>query len=273
MHLNLAAYAFAPLDDLPALRERLRAAGHADDLRGTVLITPEGINLSISGPPEGARRFADLLRTVPGLQALHCKESWSDEPSFNRFLVKIKRETITFRQPDVLPGATPGDRIDAPTLARWLDDGHDDDGRPIALIDTRNAFEVEVGRFAGAIDPQISSFTALPAAIESMRPSLAEHRVVTYCTGGIRCEKAVPWLRANGFADAVQLDGGILTYFEQMGGRHWDGELFVFDRRVSLTPALTPGRWQVDYASRAVHPADDAAAPRPESDAAADATP
>ena len=232
-YLNLAAYQFADLDDLPGLRAHLLAEGRRLDMRGTILLTPEGINIMLSGPTDNARAFADVLRSLPPLANMHIKESLSDEQSFNRFLVKIKRETITFRQPGIRPA----------------------DGRDIAIIDTRNDFEVQVGHFHGAINPHITKFTELPAALEAHRPQLAGKRIVTYCTGGIRCEKAALWMAANGYDHVVQLDGGVLDYFEHTGGKHWDGELFVFDRRVSLTTDLAPGTWEQDFDTRTVHPA------------------
>ena len=254
-YLNLATYQFADLDDLPGLRAHLLAEGCRLDMRGTILLTPEGVNIMLSGPTDNARAFADVLRSLPPLANMHIKESLSDEQSFNRFLVKIKRETITFRQPGIRPADGRAATVSPKTLARWIDEGHDDDGRDIAIIDTRNDFEVQVGHFQGAINPHIAKFTELPAALEAHRPQLAGKRIVTYCTGGIRCEKAALWMAANGYDHVVQLDGGVLDYFEHTGGKHWDGELFVFDRRVSLTTDLAPGTWEQDFDTRTVHPA------------------
>ncbi|MDO4905595.1 MAG: sulfurtransferase [Lautropia sp.] len=254
-YLNLAAYQFTDFDALPELRRQLLDAGKKADMRGTILLAPEGINLMLSGPVEAARGFVDVLRSIPQLADMHVKESLSDEQSFNRYLVKIKRETITFRQPQIRPADGRAATVAPGTLARWLDEGHDDDGREIAIVDTRNEFEVQVGRFRGAIDPHIGKFTELPAALEAHRPALAGKRIVTYCTGGIRCEKAALWMADNGYENVVQLDGGILDYFEQTGGKHWDGELFVFDRRVSLTTDLQPGSWEQDFGTREVRPA------------------
>ncbi|MDO4636852.1 MAG: rhodanese-like domain-containing protein [Lautropia sp.] len=256
-YLNLAAYQFTDLDNLPALRSHLQSEGDRLDMRGTILLTPEGINIMLSGPENNARAFCDILRAEPALARLHIKESLSNTQSFNRFLVKIKRETITFRQPDIRPADGRAATVSPDTLARWLDAGHDDEGRALAVIDTRNDFEIEVGHFHNAINPHIHKFTDLPAALESHRPALVGKRIVTYCTGGIRCEKAALWMSANGYEHVVQLDGGVLDYFQQTGGRHWDGELFVFDRRVSLTPQLQPGSWTQDFQTRTVHPAHD----------------
>ncbi|MDO5101924.1 MAG: rhodanese-like domain-containing protein [Lautropia sp.] len=251
-YLNLAAYHFADLSELPALRRHLQAKGKEADMRGTILLTPEGINIMLSGPLESARAFKDVLRGMPGLASMHIKESLSSEQSFNRYLVKIKKETITFRQPQIRPADGRAATVSPTTLARWLDAGHDDEGREIAIVDTRNDFEVQVGQFKGAINPHIHKFTELPEALEPHRPALAGKRVVTYCTGGIRCEKAALWMAENGYDNVVQLDGGVLDYFELTGGKHWEGELFVFDRRVSLTTELKPGTWEQDFDSREV---------------------
>jgi UPF0176 protein len=260
MYLNLASYLFTDLEDLPALREAIREAGTALAMRGTVLLAPEGINAFVCGAEADARAFAARLQAMRALHGLYFKESWSRDQSFNRLLVKLKKEIITFRQPSFKPAAGRAATVDAASLARWLDRGHDDEGRPLALVDTRNDFEVEVGRFDQAIDPKLKSFTGLPQALEDRRDALAGRRIVTYCTGGIRCEKAALYLAANGFENVVQLEGGVLKYFEEVGARHWQGELFVFDKRVSLRPDLSPGTWEQDYSSRQVRPAAAAAA-------------
>ena len=261
MFLNLASYLFTGLDDLPALRREVHAAGIDLCMRGTVLLAPEGINVFVCGMEANARAFASRLREDPRLAGLAFKESWSAQQSFNRLLVKVKREIITFRRPEHQPARGRAPAVAAAGLARWLDRGRDDEGRPVALVDTRNAFEIEVGAFAGAIDPGVRSFTELPRALEPYRDSLAGKRVVTYCTGGIRCEKAALYLSASGVEHVVQLEGGVLKYFEEIGERHWRGELFVFDRRVSLKPDLRPGTWEQDYGSRKVRPVPGAALP------------
>jgi UPF0176 protein len=130
--------------------------------------------------------------------------------------------------------------VDAATLARWLDAGHDDAGRPVVTLDTRNAFEVDHGRFRGAIDWRITKFSEFPQALLAHREALMEKTVVSYCTGGIRCEKAALFMREAGLDHVFQLDGGILQYFEETGGAHFDGACFVFDEREALGPDLAP---------------------------------
>lgn len=261
MYLNLAAYLFTDLEDLPTLRREIHRVGREHAMRGTVLLAPEGINVFVCGLAGDARAFAAYLKDDAGFTGLEFRESRSGQQSFNRLLVKLKKEIITFRQPACRPARERAPTVDAVDLARWLDRGADDEGRPVALVDTRNAFEIEVGAFAGALDPQVSSFTELPAALEPHRPSLAGKRVVTYCTGGIRCEKAALYLRASGLEHVVQLEGGVLKYFQEVGGRHWQGELFVFDKRVSLKADLQPGTWEQDYSSRKIRPATTASPP------------
>jgi UPF0176 protein len=255
MVLNIAAYAFVDLDDLSARRGRLRSLGESLGLTGTLLLSPEGINLCLSAPEAPLRAFVRALRAeLPAIE-LDLKESVSPERAFARFLVKVKREVITLRRPDVRPADGRAPSVSAPTLARWLDAGHDDDGRKLALVDTRNAFEVAIGAFEGALDLGLRAFTDLPAALERHRDALAGRRVVAYCTGGVRCEKAAIAMARDGFRDVVQLDGGVLRWFESQGARHWRGELFVFDRRVALRPDLAPGSWRQDWETRTPVPA------------------
>lgn len=240
MYLNLAAYLFTDLEDLPALRQDVHRAADALAIRGTVLLAPEGINLFVCGLEEPARAFAAHLKGIERLEPLAFKESWSDRQSFNRLLVKLKREIITFRQPALKPARGRAPTVDARSLARWLDQGCDDEGRPVVMVDTRNAFEIRVGSFSGAVDPALNSFTELPQAIEARRAELAGKRLVTYCTGGIRCEKAAILMREAGLDHVWQLDGGILKYFETAGGAHFRGHCFVFDERALLDAGLAP---------------------------------
>ena len=238
--LNLAGYLFTELHDLPALRAHLQAAGSRLDLRGTVLLAPEGINLFAAAPEPAVREFLALVRADPRLAPLTVKESLSDAPPFRRFRVRIKKEIITLRHPALRPAAGRAPAVDARTLKRWLDQGHDDTGRPLLLLDTRNRYEIEAGTFEGAHDPRIRHFTEFPAALDHLPPSARQSTIVTFCTGGIRCEKAALHMLDRGFGNVLQLDGGILKYFEDVGGAHYHGRCFVFDNRLSLDPALTP---------------------------------
>lgn len=242
MILNIAAYLFVPIDDADALAGRLRARAAADGLRGSMLVTPEGLNLFLAAEQATLRGFLDWLREDPRFATLHAKESWSEAVPFKRLRVKRKAEIITFRRSRSSPlevGAR-APVVTPETLARWIGQGHDDAGKRLVLLDTRNRQEVAHGTFAGALTLPIDKFTELPTALEEHREALRDATVVSFCTGGVRCEKAALWLRQDGWDNLLQLDDGILGYFEQAGGAGYEGGCFVFDERVALSPALRP---------------------------------
>jgi len=237
--LNISAYLFTHIAEPAALRLVLLRRAAEADLKGTVILAEEGINLFLAGAAADVRAFVDELRIDERFAALTTKESWSDAQPFGKLLVKVKREIIRMDRPTVRPAAGRAPSVAPETLRRWLDAGRDDDGREVVLLDTRNAFEVDYGTFDGAVDWRIERFTQFPDAASAHAAELADKTVVSFCTGGIRCEKAAIHLRETG-VDAYQLDGGILGYFEQVGGAHWNGECFVFDGREALDPALSP---------------------------------
>jgi UPF0176 protein len=238
--VNIAAYKFVSLDSLPDLRARLLAEAAADGLKGTILLAEEGINLFLAGTAEAVEAWLDGLQADARFAAFEVKRSHSDAQPFKRLKVKIKAEIIRMNRPAVRPAEGRAPAVKATTLARWIAQGHDDDGRPLALLDTRNGFEVDAGAFAGAIDWRLSRFSDFPAAIEQHRDALKDHTVVSYCTGGIRCEKAAIVMRELGLDHSYQLEGGILKYFEETGGAApgWRGRCFVFDERVALDTDL-----------------------------------
>jgi len=240
--LNVAAYLFVPLNDREALQPRLLAAAQARALAGTILLAEEGINLFLAGEPLPLRAFLDELRSDARFAALEVKESWSEQLPFRRLLVKLKREIIRMDHPAIRPATGRAPAVDAATLKRWLDQGHDDAGRPVAMLDTRNAFEVDYGTFEGAMDWRIGKFTEFPQAVQDHRAELEGKTVVSFCTGGIRCEKAAIYMRELGLENVLQLEGGILKYFEEVGGIHYRGDCFVFDDREALAPDLSARR-------------------------------
>ncbi len=237
--LNVSAYLFTRIDDREQLRPVLRERATQRDLKGTILLAEEGINLFLAGDAASVRSFLDDLRRDARFAALTAKESWSAAQPFGRLLVKLKREIIRMDHPAIRPEAERAPAVAPADLRRWLDQGHDDTGREVVLLDTRNAFEVDYGTFTGAVDWRIERFTQFPDAAAAHRADLQGKTVVSFCTGGIRCEKAAIYLRETGI-DAVQLDGGILGWFEHVGGDHWSGDCFVFDEREALTPDLAP---------------------------------
>ncbi|WP_347976389.1 sulfurtransferase [Microbacterium sp. ProA8] len=237
--LNVSAYLFTRIVDAAELKPVLRDRAVAAGLKGTILLAEEGVNLFLAGDANAVRHFVDALRADPRFAALRTKESWSETQPFGRMLVKVKREIIRMDHPTIRPESGRAPSVAPATLRRWLDQGRDDEGREVVLLDTRNAFEVDYGSFDGALDWRLERFTQFPDAAAAAAADLEGKTVVSYCTGGIRCEKAAIYLRESG-VDAYQLDGGILGYFEQVGGDHWSGDCFVFDEREALTPGLAP---------------------------------
>ncbi|BAX58308.1 MULTISPECIES: sulfurtransferase [Burkholderia cepacia complex] len=254
--VNLAAYHFVSLDANEQWRPLVTARCNELDLRGTILLAPEGINLFIAGTREAADAFIDYLRHDPLFEGkfatLQFKESLSDSQPFRRMLVRLKREIITMKKPAIKPELGRAPFVDARTLKAWLDRGHDDAGRPVVMLDTRNAFEVDVGTFDDALDYRIDKFSEFPDVIDANRADLDGKTVVSFCTGGIRCEKAAIHMKEIGIENVYQLEGGILKYFEEVGGAHYHGDCFVFDYRTALNPQLQPTENVTCFACRAV---------------------
>lgn len=256
--VNLSAYHFATIEDTAAWRPFVTERCNALGLRGTVLLAPEGINLFVAGTREATDTFIDYIRHDALFEGkfatLQFKESLSDKQPFTRMLVKLKREIITMKKPAIRPELGRAPFVDAPTLKHWLDRGHDDQGRPVVMLDTRNAFEVDVGTFENALDYRISKFSEFPEVIEQNRADLEGKTVVSFCTGGIRCEKAAIHMKEVGIEHVYQLEGGILKYFEEVGGAHYQGDCFVFDYRTALNPQLEPTSTAQCFGCRAVVP-------------------
>ncbi|SNX28131.1 UPF0176 protein [Polynucleobacter meluiroseus] len=236
--LNIAAYLFVSLDDLSELRNKMLDECTTQELKGTILLTGEGINLFLAGKEAKLRAFMDWLRSDPRFQAIEVKESWSDDQPFKKMLIKIKAEIIRMNHPTIRPETGRANFIAPKKLKEWLDRGTDDLGRPVVMIDTRNAFEVDYGSFKNAMHFNINKFTEFPAAITSQKDALADKTLVSFCTGGIRCEKSGLYMREIGMEHSYQLDGGILKYFEEVGQAHYEGSCFVFDEREALEPTL-----------------------------------
>ncbi len=241
--LNISSYKFVPLPDAPALRETLLERALRRDLKGTILLAEEGINLFLAGPAEDVRGFITELQTDPRFADIAPKESWSDTRPFRKMLVKVKGEIIRMNYPTIRPAEGRAPAVAPATVKRWLDQGHDDEGRPVVTLDTRNDFEVDAGTFEGAIDWRITKFTEFPQAVLDHKAELEGKTVVSFCTGGIRCEKAAILMQEMGLDHVVQLEGGILKYFEETDGSHYRGSCFVFDERraVDADLAANPG--------------------------------
>ena len=246
--LNVSGYRFAHVADPHALRDLLHEAAAGHGLKGTILLAHEGINLALAGAPAGVDAVLDMVRAQPGLDRLEVKCSRSASQPFRRLRVKVKAEIIRMNHPAIAPQQGRAPAVDATTLRRWLDQGHDDEGRPVVTLDTRNGFEVDYGTFEGALDWRLARFSDFPAAAQAHRRELEGKTVVSFCTGGIRCEKAALYLQQAGVPNVWQLEGGILRYFEEAGAAHFRGECFVFDQREALDPALTPRQQRASHA-------------------------
>jgi len=242
MIVNTAAYHFVAIAEPGVLADAIRERATAAGLVGTVLVAGEGVNLFLAGTQAGIAGFYDWLGEDARFAGLKVKYSHSEGAPFARLKVKVKPEIISFRREDGSPlaAAARAPAVSPAVLRQWLRQGHDDAGRRVVMLDTRNQQEIAFGTFVGALTLPITRFTELPAALAPHREALADATVVSFCTGGIRCEKAALWMQADGMDNVLQLDGGILGYFEAVGGEGYDGHCFVFDDRVALDPALRP---------------------------------
>lgn len=245
MFINLSGYRFVDLPDRDQLRAPLLNLCLSLDLKGTILLSHNGINFSISGIKESTESLIEYFDLDIRLAGIPLKLSQSDYQPYRRMLVKCKREIISLGQDDIRPSELTGPYIAPKELQVMLDDGHD-----VLLLDTRNDYETRVGVFEGAISLDISSFRQFPQAIKSLPEEYKCRPLVMYCTGGIRCEKASTVMMKAGFEDVRQLEGGILGYFEQCGGTYWEGDCFVFDQRVALNPNLEETEFEMCFKCR-----------------------
>ena len=245
-----ALYRFAAFENVGTLRAPLAQLCGEQGIRGTILLAPEGINGTIAGPGEGIARALEHLRALPGCADLEVKFSSASEMPFHRMKVRLKREIVTMGRPCVLSGQGGGTYVDAEDWNALISDPS------TILIDTRNDYEVAVGTFAGAIDPQMSSFRDFPDWFRRERERLlgngAGVKVAMFCTGGIRCEKSTAFLAQEGVEEVYHLKGGILKYLESIPQDRslWQGECFVFDRRVTVGHGLVEGSYTLCYACR-----------------------
>lgn len=231
--VNIAAYKFFRWDRLESRRDELKSLCKRLALRGTVMLSGEGINLFLAGSRESVDAFLAQLRNTPELADLPIKESITDYQPFNRMLVKIKREIIPVGIENVQPVEDASPKISPEQLKQWLDEK-----RPLTLLDTRNDYEVELGTFENAIALNLKTFRQFPNAAAALPDDVKQQPVVMFCTGGIRCEKIGPYMKGLGFKEIYQLNGGILKYFEQCQHSHYQGDCFVFDQRVAVDPTL-----------------------------------
>jgi len=243
--LNIAGYRFVDLHDRDELRDPFMERCTSLELRGTILLSPNGINFFLAGSDESVSEFIEYLESDKRFSGIPIKFSRTDYQPFRRMLVKRKNEIISLGMPEIKPSEFTGAYIKPIEFKNLMDEGED-----LLVLDTRNDYETRIGSFEGALELGISSFRDFPNAIESLPEEYKSKTVVMYCTGGIRCEKASVVMLNAGFEDVKQLEGGILGYFEECGGSYWEGDCFVFDQRVAIDSDLTETDIQMCFKCR-----------------------
>ena len=254
-----ALYKFFPFPDFESHRASLIRTFSAAGVKGTLLLAAEGINGTIAGPPEGIETALKALRALPGAEDLSAKFAETDEMPFLRLKVRLKREIVTMGIPGTDPNAMVGTYVEPEDWNALISDPD------TVLIDTRNDYEFAVGTFEGAIDPETKTFREFPDWFRTFKAELAEQgrkpKIAMFCTGGIRCEKATHFVKAEGLDDVYHLKGGILQYLEDVPENEslWRGECFVFDERVTVRHDLTPGSYDMCHACKRPITEDDKA--------------
>ena len=242
---NIAGYRFVDLVDLDRLQSVFRSVCLDLGLMGTVLLASEGINFYVAGPASSIDGFVEFLDRDERFRGVALKRSFTDYQPYNRLNIRKKAEIISVGLDHIRPVETTGPSI-APTALKTMLDR----GEFVHLLDTRNDYELRIGTFENAIDLHLPSFRDFPAAVAELPPSMKDEPIVMFCTGGIRCEKASAIMMEAGFTNVKQLRGGVLGYFEQVGGAHWTGDCFVFDQRVAVNSALEETDVVVCFACR-----------------------
>ena len=253
MYTVAALYHFTTFADPAAIRGPLLAVAEENALRGTLLLAREGINGTIAGSRKGIDAILSHIRSLPGCAELEWKESTASSAPFPRLKVRLKREIVTMGKPDVDPRATVGHYLNPEEWNELIS------APDVAVIDTRNDYEVAIGTFKGAVDPLTKTFREFPEWWEQNKERFHNKRIAMFCTGGIRCEKSTNWLLQQGVPEVFHLKGGILKYLEEMPAEEslWEGECFVFDGRVSVGHGLKEGPHHLCHACRRpVLPAD-----------------
>lgn len=244
--LTAALYKFVELPDFAELKAPLLQCCDDNQVKGTILLANEGINGTIAGSPDNIHTVLAFLRRDPRLADLSHKESFSEKSPFYRMKVRLKREIVTMGIPGINPNQMAGTYVKPEEWNNLLDDPD------VIVVDVRNDYEVAIGTFAGALNPNTKSFSELPNWVRQAAALRSKPKVAMFCTGGIRCEKSTAFLRSEGFEEVYHLEGGILKYLETVpeAESRWDGECFVFDERVSVGHGLKPGHYELCRACR-----------------------
>jgi len=241
-----ALYKFVALNDFEAMREPLLATMEKHQVRGTLLLALEGINGTVAGPQQGIDVVLDYLRSDPRLAELSFKLSFNDENPFQRTKVKLKKEIVTMGVEGIDPNLVVGTYVKPQDWNALISDPE------VIVVDTRNDYEVEIGTFKDALNPDTETFREFPQYVKDNLDNTKHKKVAMYCTGGIRCEKSTAYLKEQGFDEVYHLEGGILKYLEEVPKEEslWEGECFVFDGRVAVNHDLEQGQYDQCFACR-----------------------
>ncbi len=235
---NITGYKFTPITDTKLLQEKIINLSEENNLKGTVLISDKGINFSVAGLIENTSNFLKVIKKDEQFSDIDIKTTFNEYQPFRKMLVRIKKEIISMGVDEINPYEFTGEKIKPFELNKKLDAGED-----VILLDTRNEYEVRLGTFENAIDLNLDSFRDFPTKINGLREQIGDKEIVMFCTGGVRCEKASALMLKSGFKNVKQIDGGVINYFKETGGAHWNGDCFVFDDRVALDKELN----ETDY--------------------------
>jgi UPF0176 protein len=243
--VNIAGYRFVDLDDRDELRQPFRYICEKLKLKGTILLSNNGINFFLAGEQDSIDSYIEFLESDDRFIGIPLKISYTDYQPFRRMLVRLKKEIIALGMDEIRPADYTGENIKPLEFKKILDNDEE-----VIIVDTRNDYETRVGIFENAIDLNLSTFKDFPGAIENLPEEYKKKQIVMYCTGGIRCEKASVVMENAGFENVKQLKGGILGYFEETDGSYWKGDCFVFDQRVAVDTDLNVTEYSMCFACR-----------------------
>ena len=256
LFLNIAGYKFEQLDSLDALIPEFQDKCDELELKGSVYLSPRGINFSISGTEANIEKYIEFMENDSRFLNIPLKRTYSETQPFRRMKVRLKKEIISLGRDDIDPRELTGEYVSPQELLSMYENNED-----VVVLDTRNEYETRVGLFENAVDLQLDTFRDFPKAIEQLPVEYKDKQIVMYCTGGIRCEKASAVMLKAGFTDVKQLEGGVLDYFKETGGKYWNGDCFVFDERVALDTDLNETEYIYCYICREPLSAEEKASP------------
>ena len=256
LFLNIAGYKFEQLDSLDTLIPEFQNKCDELELKGSVYLSPRGINFSISGTEANIEKYIEFMENDSRFLNIPLKRTYSETQPFRRMKVRLKKEIISLGRDDIDPRELTGEYVSPQELLSMYENNED-----VVVLDTRNEYETRVGLFENAVDLQLDTFRDFPKAIEQLPDEYKDKQIVMYCTGGIRCEKASAVMLKAGFTDVKQLEGGVLDYFKETGGKYWNGDCFVFDERVALDTDLNETEYIYCYICREPLSAEEKASP------------